>query len=202
MRRRLGGVMKMEVLMRGQALLITGAMAMAAVTFAPLPAAAQPAPYQSYSTEDQVCQKSKQDRMVAGGVLGALAGLILGSNVAAHGVKSEGSALGAVAGAVAGGAIGRSTANCGPNANRYGGQYNQYGQQYGQPGSYQGQDQDRRSDDYGLDGVAYAPTAYGGRDRNGRECGYGQQVMRDPNGRSYSQSVYMCRGDDGQWRPE
>jgi hypothetical protein len=198
--------MKMEVLMRGQALLMASAMAMAAVTFAPLPAAAQPSQTQYYGDQDQVCQKAKQDRMVAGGVLGALAGAILGSNVASHGVKTEGTALGAVAGAVAGGAIGRSSADCGPNGARYGRQYDQYGhpygQQYGQQGYNQGQSGDRRYDDYGLEGGAYAPTSYGGRDRDGRECGYGQQVLRDPNGRSYSQSVYMCRGGDGQWRPE
>jgi hypothetical protein len=189
--------MKMEVLMRGQALLAAGAMAMTAVTLAPLPAAAQPSQYQSYSNQDPTCTKARQDRMVAGGALGAIAGAILGSNVAGHGAKSEGGVLGAVAGAVAGGAIGRSTAKCGPYNSSYNGPYNgQYNQ-----GPYS--NNDPRYDDYGLEGGSYRQSSYGGD--NGyqtRDCRYGEQVLRDPDGRAYRQNVMMCRGRDGVWRPE
>ncbi len=185
--------------MRGQALLMAGAMAVAAVTAVPATAAAQ-SNYLSYANQDQVCAKKRQDRMVAGGALGAIAGAVLGSNVAGRGAKSEGGALGAVAGAVAGGMIGRNTAKCGPY-DQYGYHNGQYGQ-YGGGGQYQG---GYRDDGYGLEGGPYAPTSYGGggyNDRYGQECRYGEQTLRDPDGRSYKQNVYMCRGRDGVWRAQ
>jgi hypothetical protein len=196
--------MKMEVLMRGQALLMAGAMAVAAVTAVPATAAAQ-SNYSSYASQDQVCAKKRQDRMIAGGALGAIAGAVLGSNVAGRGAKSEGGALGAVAGAVAGGMIGRNTAKCGPY-DQYGYHNGQYGQhqgggQYGGP--YNGQYGD---DGYGLEGGPYAPAAYGGGGYNNgygqQQCRYGEQILRDPDGRSYKQNVYMCRGADGVWRAQ
>ena len=43
---------------------------------------------------------------VAGGLIGALAGAVLGSNVAGRGDRTEGAVLGGIAGAVVGGAVG------------------------------------------------------------------------------------------------
>jgi uncharacterized protein YcfJ len=43
---------------------------------------------------------------VAGGVIGALAGAVLGSNIAGRGDRTEGAVLGGLAGAVVGGAVG------------------------------------------------------------------------------------------------
>lgn len=67
-----------------------------------------PPPYAGYygrnaSTTGVRCSSNNT---VAGGVLGALAGAILGSQVAGNGARTEGSVLGGVAGAVIGGSIG------------------------------------------------------------------------------------------------
>lgn len=191
--------------MRGQAVLMAGVMALSA--FAPMSASAKSNDYGyqngyqdqyqgqyqgGYQGSDyqQDCLKKKRDRMVAGGALGAIAGAVLGSNVAGRGAKSEGGVLGAVAGAVAGGAIARSTAKC----DAYSGGYGQYGNGY--------QGGDPRYDDYGLEGGPYAPASYSYDRSYGRQCGWGEEVLRDPNGRSVRQSVYMCKGRDGGWRIE
>src|SRR5690606_33964561 len=46
------------------------------------------------------------------GVIGALAGAALGSNVAARNARTEGAVLGGLVGAALGAAVGRSTAQC------------------------------------------------------------------------------------------
>jgi hypothetical protein len=190
--------MKMEVPMRGQALLMAGVMAVSA--FAVTPASAQPNSYQyqgGYQGQDYLaeqCQKQQRDRMVAGGAMGAIAGAVLGSNVAGHGAKSEGGVLGALAGALAGGAIGRSTAKCDAYTGRSTAPYDRYGQD-----RYNGNSE---YDDYGLEGGPYAPASYAYDRSYGRQCGWGEEVLRDPDGRSVRQSVYMCQGRDGQWRPQ
>jgi hypothetical protein len=193
--------------MRGQALLVAGAMALSA--FAPMSASAKSPDYgyqngyqDSYQggyqggyqgsdyQSEQDCLKKKRDRMVAGGALGAIAGAVLGSNVAGRGAKSEGGVLGAVAGAVAGGAIARSTAKC----DAYSGGYGPYTQD---GAGYHG---DPNYDDYGLKGGPYAPASYSYDSSYGRQCGWGEQILRDPNGRSIRESIYMCKGRDGAWR--
>lgn len=58
------------------------------------------------------CRDQKTTNSVAGGLIGALAGAALGSNVAARNARTEGAVLGALVGGVAGTAIGRSTAKC------------------------------------------------------------------------------------------
>jgi hypothetical protein len=61
---------------------------------------------------DAACAQRRDDRTVGGGLIGALAGAAIGSNIAGRGVRTEGAVLGAVAGGVVGGSIGRSTAHC------------------------------------------------------------------------------------------
>ncbi len=58
------------------------------------------------------CEERRENNTAAGAVIGALAGAALGSNIAGHGVRTEGAVLGAVVGGVAGGSIGRSSAHC------------------------------------------------------------------------------------------
>ena len=58
------------------------------------------------------CERRQDNNTIAGALLGAIAGGVIGSNVAGRGNRSEGAVLGAVVGGVAGGAIGRNTANC------------------------------------------------------------------------------------------
>ena len=59
--------------------------------------------YQNTAYEN--CKRSDTENQVLGGVLGAVAGGVFGSQVAGNGARSEGSALGAVIGAVAGSQI-------------------------------------------------------------------------------------------------
>lgn len=58
------------------------------------------------------CRSQRTTNSVAGGLIGALAGAALGSNVAAGNARTEGAVLGALVGGAAGVAIGRSTAKC------------------------------------------------------------------------------------------
>ena len=78
---------------------LLAAAALTAATFT-TPAIAYAGNYSSSSYED--CKKSDTEAQIIGGVLGALAGGVLGSNVAGGGVQDEGTAIGAAAGAAAG----------------------------------------------------------------------------------------------------
>ena len=64
----------------------------------------------SYSSD--ACRNRANDRSVAGGLIGALAGAALGSNVAASNARTEGAVLGAVVGGALGANIGKSSARC------------------------------------------------------------------------------------------
>lgn len=58
------------------------------------------------------CQREASGRGVTGGVLGAGAGAVIGSQFAASGHRRDGSLLGGVLGAIAGASIGHGTAAC------------------------------------------------------------------------------------------
>lgn len=191
--------------MRGQAFVAASALAAALMA---TPAAAQQYPtYHDAHVANSQCQQSQQNRTVGGALIGGIAGAILGHNVAGgHGSRDEGTALGAVVGAVAGGAIGRGTV--GQCAQPDQGAYDPYyGQPYSQQGQYQGQyGDDRYSDQYkddeDLDGGPYRESSYSGDDDYNRDCRMGQVITRDPYGREYRDNVMMCRGSDGEWRPQ
>lgn len=68
--------------------------------------------YSSSSYGADPCERSRDNRTVAGGLIGALAGAAIGSNVADDNVRSEGAVLGAVVGGALGAGVGRSTAQC------------------------------------------------------------------------------------------
>lgn len=73
-----------------------------------------PAPSAGYYGRDTAyvdpCARTRNNDKVAGGLIGALAGAALGSNVAAHGRRTEGSVLGAVVGGVVGANVGAAAA--------------------------------------------------------------------------------------------
>lgn len=71
------------------------------------------------------CERSRDNRSVGGGIIGALAGAALGSNLDDDGNRTEGAVLGAIVGGAIGANIGRSTAHC--DARGY---YYSYGQTY------------------------------------------------------------------------
>lgn len=66
--------------------------------------------YRAYASSP--CERRRSSSTATGGVIGALAGAAIGSNVAGRGDRTAGAVLGAVAGGVAGAAIGSSTARC------------------------------------------------------------------------------------------
>jgi hypothetical protein len=192
--------------MRGQ--VFVAASALAAVMAFSSPAAAQYSSYHDeHVTRQQQCQQSRQNRSIGGAVLGGIAGALLGREVADRGVRGEGAALGAVVGAVAGAGVGRATAQC-DTAVPQGSYDPTYGQRtpYAQSGGgyYPPQQNDDyyRGDDSGLYGGpgGYRESSY--RGRRGEECRMGEVITRDARGREYREQVPLCRGRDGQWRPQ
>ncbi len=61
------------------------------------------------------CERDQNGRAIGGGLVGAVGGAVLGSNVASRKVRDEGAILGGVVGAIVGSQIGRSTAACDTN---------------------------------------------------------------------------------------
>jgi hypothetical protein len=74
--------------------------------------------YKSYGGGD-VCRSDQKSSANKGTAIGAIAGALLGSQVAGHGAKTEGAVLGAGIGAVAGHQIGKSRVKCVDYPNRY-----------------------------------------------------------------------------------
>lgn len=66
--------------------------------------------YRPYATSP--CERRTRANQATGGVIGALAGAAIGSNVAARNVRTEGAVLGALVGGSLGAAFGGSTARC------------------------------------------------------------------------------------------
>jgi uncharacterized protein YcfJ len=115
-------------------LAMVAAVTAAGALTAPIVANAQSRGYR-YEDSDRyyrdACRDTRHDRRVAGGVLGAIAGGVIGSNVDHHGGNTDGTLLGAAAGAAIGSNIGAHTANC---DNR--GAYWSYNNTYGYDRSY------------------------------------------------------------------
>jgi hypothetical protein len=75
------------------------------------PTLAQDYGYAGYDGRD-ACQARQHDNGTAGAVIGGIAGVLIGSNLAAHhGGRAGGAAIGGVAGALIGNSIGRSAAS-------------------------------------------------------------------------------------------
>lgn len=162
--------------MRGQAILTALAVALTSFAVVPTPAAhAQTVQYQAPVVQDPACQAARRNRMIAGAVIGGVAGAVLGREVAARNTRTEGTVLGGAAGAAAGAAIGRSTANAACQNVYQQGAQNQYPNQY--PTS-------------GYGGYGY------GAGQTPQNCRWGTETVRDRNGRSVSQQVYQCQGPD------
>jgi len=82
------------------------------------------------------CADRSGDRAATGGIIGALAGAAIGSNVAGRGSHTEGAVLGAVAGGVVGASIASSSARCDGSGYYY--SYNQT-RPYRESSDYRGQ---------------------------------------------------------------
>lgn len=194
--------------MRVRALVALSAMS-AALAATAVPASAQSYPnsapvYNNGVNQDAYCAQVRQNRMLIGGAIGAAVGAVLGNNLAARNAQTEGSALGGVAGAATGAVIGRNTGRCSVAAQRNQQQaYGGYQQPYGAAPAYEPAYEPRRGD-YPLAGGPYNDRGYqtSGGYQSADSCRWGSVTTRDPEGREIRESVYMCRGRDGVWRPQ
>jgi Glycine zipper 2TM domain len=164
--------------------------------------------YQGYNPNTN-CQQSVNDGRTAGGIVGALAGAALGSNVAGRGVRTEGAVLGAVVGAVAGSQIGGNRIACDDQyqyeRNRRSGDnrnYNYSNRPYSNNGfdgynSYNNNyyNNNNRRHHHSYQYSNYATPSNWGND----SCGWGMASYALPNGTMVSDRVYMCRQRNGDW---
>jgi len=165
------------------------AAAVAAMTLTGALAAPQVASAQDYQTY-QDCKQDQTNRAIAGGVLGAIGGAVIGSNVAHGGGRDGGALLGGAVGAAGGAAIAHSTKNCdgydyagGPPPPRY---YDNapppppptygYGYDQGYDGGYRG--------DY---------------DGRYQRCSMVETRTFFPDGTTQRDQVRACRASDGHW---
>ncbi|MBL8530352.1 MAG: hypothetical protein JNK94_01340 [Hyphomonadaceae bacterium] len=194
--------------MRGQVFIAASVLAMTMAVSAPASAQQYPSYHDEHVARQEQCQQSRQNRSIGGAVIGGIAGALLGREVADRGVRGEGAALGAVVGAVAGAGVGRATANCattpqGSYDPMYGGAQRTPYAGGGQAPYYGANDGYYRGDDSGLYGGpndGYRQSTY--RGQRGEECRMGEVISRDRRGREVREQVPMCRGRDGQWRPQ
>ncbi len=146
----------------------------------------------------------RDGRTGAGGVIGATAGAVLGSQVAARGRRTEGSVLGGVLGAVIGSQIGRASSEAcynqqgyydqqgyGYQAPSYDERNNRYDNGYGQPRYDERYDDRRGYDDDYRGGYGY--------DR-GSDCRLAESRIRLPDGRYETRHVRSCRDSSGRYR--
>lgn len=150
-----------------------------------------------YAPPTQGCQQSLNNNRLAGGAIGAVAGAVIGKQIAGRNSRTEGQVLGAVVGAVAGSEIGRRRVACddyayrgnqpAPRQSSY--QSNGYGYSNYEDRGYNTH-QDRAQQ------ASYRPPV-----SQRQQCGWGEQSVRSPNGRFQTQNVWMCQANDGNWYP-
>ena len=116
--------------------------------------------YRAY--RDSPCERRQSSSAVTGGLIGALAGAAIGSNLAERGSRGEGAVLGAVAGGAIGASVGHNSAGCDDHGYYF--SYNQTSR-YQESGDYRGRSSGRYDYDYyhrhGCR-LAVAPARYGG----------------------------------------
>ena len=206
---------------------LTGAaaiMALATAVSVPTFAAAQSSSdyYGRNSYSYDPCRRDTTSRSTGGGIIGALAGAAIGSNVAGRNVRKEGAVLGALAGAALGATIGKRSAACesGQSSSAYynDGQsdYGSYdrGQGYYGGNTYGSNYDNRRSYNSGYDNRsrarsrydAYATDDYGDSyrvnqgqvDANG--CSLAESPIYLPDGRVQKRFVRVCRDSSGRYQ--
>lgn len=194
-----------------------GIMALSAAAAIPSFASAQSGYYgQSYdSGYYDPCRRSSSNRGTTGGLIGALAGAAIGSNVAARNARTEGAVLGGLVGAVAGAKIGKDSAACTPNrqSSYYGGsQYGSNDGYYGSTGGYYGGGYDNgyaaRTYDYDRSGYydqaydrrgnSYSVSTQGGVGADG--CSLAESPIYLPDGRVQKRFVRVCQDSQGRYQ--
>ncbi len=202
---------------------LVGLMALTAISATPSLAAAQSTTYYgSRSYDYDPCRRDTVGRTTAGGILGALAGAAIGSNVAGHGVRKEGAVLGALAGAAVGAGIGNSSAACRPAPSQA---YNTDNRDYGGT-SYPNDGYDDRynngygsagyNGDHGEDGYGYrerrtvvvrryeyqpgSPYVVSQAPNNSGNCTLAESPIYLPDGRVQKRFVRVCQDGAGRYQ--
>jgi uncharacterized protein YcfJ len=176
---------------------ILSAAAAAAAFAAPALASAQN--YRNdYAPPSQECQQSVNNNRLGGGAIGAVAGAVLGKQIAGRNARTEGTVLGAVVGAVAGSEIGRRRVACDDYAYRGNapaprqGAYRNNGYGYS---NYENRGYNNNYQDRAYQASYRPPVSYQ------QQCGWGEATVRGPDGRYQSKNIWMCQGNNGQWYP-
>ena len=173
--------------------------AVAAAAFA-APALVSAQNYNNGYAPTQGCQQSLNNNRLAGGAIGAVAGAVLGKQIAGRNARSEGQVLGAVIGAVAGSEIGRRRVACDDPA--YRGNQPAPRQSSYRPNGYGYSNYDNNQ---GYNNNGYQDRAYQASYRppavQRQQCGWGEQLVRAPSGHYQTQNVWMCQSNDGNWYP-
>ena len=166
----------------------------------------------SQGTYYDPCARDQRQRATTGGLLGAAIGAVAGSQLAARGRRTEGSALGGVLGAAIGAGVGNSSAACDSNYRRDTRYSNSgYSGTYVPPAyGYDNRSYDRRYDDRrdGYDYYRDYPQAIdpgfspqtNGYQGYGDECRLAESNIRLPDGRMETRYVRSCRDQSGRYR--
>jgi hypothetical protein len=163
--------------------------------------------YPNYGPISQECQQSLNNNRLAGGAIGAVAGAVLGKQIAGRNARKEGTVLGAVVGAVAGSQIAKGRVACDDQIYR-GYEPNQRQESYRNQGTqrYDYSKNDRygdyrpsRRNHHRDDDHAYRAT-YAAPVLSRQECGWGEAALRRPDGLYERQQVWMCRDNRGEWQ--
>jgi uncharacterized protein YcfJ len=166
-----------------------------------------------YGAPTEQCQQSLNNNRLGGGVVGAVAGAVLGKQLAGRNARSEGQVLGAIVGAVAGSEIGRRRLACDDNVYRSNqpvrrqSSYRQNGYGYSSYGNqgYNGNNGYNGTNGYNGYNAPYQDHAYQASYRapvvQRQQCGWGEQSVRNPDGRFQTQNIWMCQANDGNWYP-
>ncbi len=142
-----------------------------------LPVLAQADDYDNgYYNPARACHSKDKNARLTGGLLGAVVGGVIGSQVSGHGARDEGTAIGAVIGGLAGAGLGDSSVNCDRRRQRA----------YYNNGRY--------------NNVGYNNSHYRRPARRTYRSGYGYNNGYRTTGYSYGQPVYRRVRDNDDYR--
>jgi hypothetical protein len=207
--------------------LVSGALALSVLGVAAAPALAQegppPPPPGAYDRDGghyyDPCHRDTVNRGTGGAVVGALAGAVVGSQVAASGHRTDGSLVGGVLGALVGNKIGRDSAACDDQGygyrrqTYYGGGYRDGGYGYGYGGGWR-RERVYRDDGYGYRGDGYRAGYRDGRRDGERDddlvmtdrpadqdgCRLAESPVYMPNGEVQKRYVRVCPDAQGHYQ--
>lgn len=195
--------------------LSAAAIATAFTALSPAIASAQPRAYEQYGSGDGYyydgCRRAQSSNATGAGLLGAVAGAVIGGNVASRNARDEGAILGGLLGAAVGASVGKNAAACRSDGytsyqqtyqqpqvyysqSYYSPQPSYYGQGYGPAYSYAPQPayDDRYEEDYAYDDRSRQPADDG--------CRNVESSVRMPDGRVQTRLVRACPDSRGQYQ--